>query len=107
MSSFRAVENRLDEARLPGEDDEVHDGAHEVEGPADGPVQAGGHDLVLAVLGFGRETRKGTEHVVGRDELRALAEHDEGEAEGDAEAREDEVVDARGRAPAAADLCVR
>ena len=60
-----------------------------------------------AGLGFnivGGEDGEGAEHVVGRDELRALAEHDEGEAEGDAEAREDEVVDARGRAPAAADL---
>ena len=37
-------------------------------------------------------------------ELAALAEHDEREAEGDAEAGEDEVVDARRRAPAAADL---
>mmetsp|Transcript_17381 Transcript_17381/g.52893 ORF Transcript_17381/g.52893 Transcript_17381/m.52893 type:complete len:386 (-) Transcript_17381:79-1236(-) len=94
----------LDEARLPGEDDEVEDGADDVHPPADEPVDERALDLLRAVLGRGREAREGAEHVVGRDELAALAEDDEREAERDAEAGEDEVVDADGRAPAAADL---
>ena len=96
--------DRHDEARLPREDDEVEDRAEQVEGPADDPVNERGLDLGRAVLGLGREAGEGAEHVVRRDELAALAEHDEREAEGDAEAGEDEVVDARRRAPAAADL---
>ena len=40
----------LDEARLPREDDEVEDGAGEVEPPADEPVDDRGLDLVRAVL---------------------------------------------------------
>ena len=52
----------LDEARLPREDDEVEDGAGEVEPPADEPVDDRGLDLVRAVLGRRREAVRAPVH---------------------------------------------
>lgn len=43
-----------DEARLPREDDEVEDRAHQVEGPAHDPVNQRGLDLGGAIFGLGR-----------------------------------------------------
>ena len=53
----------LDEARLPREDDEVEDGAGEVEPPADEPVDDRGLDLVRAVLGRRREAGEGAYYL--------------------------------------------